>query len=232
LSNLFYQPENGYRYNSDTLFLYDFISKINPQGSLLDIGSGSGILGILLSKDFPNIELFSIEKQLSFQKLTLKNSKINGVKNINFTGDFLEYSFDRKFDFIVSNPPFYSSKVVQSENESLNIARYNSHLPIDKFFRKVYLSLNPRGKFIFCYDAKQTPEIFLELEKNRLRAERVRFLYPAKNKSASLILIEARRDSKSATIFEEPLYNFTDEVNEIYKRSNSYSIKADISEME
>ena len=114
---LIYQPEKGYRYNSDTLFLYDFISKLRLKGKVLDIGSGSGILGILLKRDFTQIELHSIEKQTLFHHLTIKNSEVNRIENNNLHIDFLDTTFLQQFDFIVSNPPFYSSSVIQSKNQ-------------------------------------------------------------------------------------------------------------------
>ena len=57
-----YQPTNGYCYNSDTHFLYNFIVENlkkykNIKGELLDIGSGSGILGLLVAKNFEKIKL-------------------------------------------------------------------------------------------------------------------------------------------------------------------------------
>ena len=51
------QPKNGYRYNSDTMFLYDFIREGGARGEVLDAGCGSGVLGLLLKRDFPKISL-------------------------------------------------------------------------------------------------------------------------------------------------------------------------------
>jgi tRNA1Val (adenine37-N6)-methyltransferase len=70
-----------------------------------------------------------------------------------------------------------------------------------------------------------------------LQVERVRFVYPSENKKASLIMIEARRDSKSETVFEQPLYNFIGEefsyeVKEIFSKAKTYTLKADISGVE
>ena len=229
MRTILYQPEKGYRYNSDTLFLYDFISKANIRGSVLDLGSGSGILGILLAKRFPKIVLESIEKQEIFHKLTVKNSEINRVTNKNYNLDFLKSDFQNRYDFIVSNPPFYNSNVVKSENINLNIARYNTHLPIDPFFEKVSKALKPRGYFIFCYDSKQFQDLAISLKKYKLQIERVRFVYPSLKKDSSLIMVQARKNSKSDINFNPPLINFSDEVEEIYKRADTYSLKADLS---
>jgi tRNA1Val (adenine37-N6)-methyltransferase len=221
---VFYQPSSGYRYNSDTLFLWDFISKSRVSGNVLDVGSGSGILGILLKRDFPKIVLHSAEKQEIFQELTKRNSEINRVENIVFSGDFTEIDFRIQFDLIVSNPPFYNPAVIQSKDTVLNTARYSQHLPINKFFKKVARILKERGRFIFCYDVKEFVNLGIELEKNRLKIERVRFVYPKEDKNSSLIIIETRKGSKSALKVEPPLINFSDEVKEIYNKANTYTL--------
>ena len=220
-----YQPKDGYRYNSDTLFLYDFISKLKIQGTVLDVGSGSGILGILLARDFPEINLESVEKQELFHKLTLKNSKLNNIKNKNYHIDFSKFNLKNRYDFIVSNPPFYNSNVVKSDNINMNIARYNNHLPTQIFFEKVSKALKPRGYFIFCYDAKQFQTLAIDLKKNHLQIERVQFVYPTITKNASLVMIQTRKNSKSDIKFSPPLINFTDEVEKIYKKSDTYSLQ-------
>jgi tRNA1(Val) A37 N6-methylase TrmN6 len=222
--SLFYQPEKGYRYNSDTLFLYDFVSKLNLRGKILDVGSGSGILGVLLSRDFPKLELYSVEKQQFFHKLTLKNSEVNFVNNKNIHIDFSETTYLQEFDYIVSNPPFYHSNVIQSENSNLNIARYNHHLPLDKFIKRVSQSLKPRGYFLFCYDAKQFQEISHLLTENKLNIERIRYVHPSIDKGASLIMIQSRKGSKSSMSVEKPLINFSDEVSDIYRKANTYTL--------
>lgn len=102
-----YQYDEGYRYNSDSLLLYDFISKLNPKGKLLDVGSGCGILGLLLKRDFPSLELTQIDIQEQNIVLTKKNALENSLDSKVLQGDFLHVDFEDRFDVIVSNPPFY-----------------------------------------------------------------------------------------------------------------------------
>ncbi len=233
--NIIYQPiERGvYRYNSDTFALYGFIRSIGEiNGIVADIGSGSGILGILLAKENPKIELESFEIQPKFFKLTKKNSQINNIKNNCHLGNFLEISNTQKYDLIVSNPPFYSANSSQSNSENLQTSRYDNNLPIDKFISRVSKSLNNRGRFLFCYRADQTPILFSILEQYGMRVERVRFLYSTNTGHSSLVLIEARKNSKAATKFEQPLYIFSDEMQNIYKFASVHSILADLSELE
>lgn len=233
-----YQPSNGYCYNSDTHFLYDFITKNlekfkNVTGELLDVGSGSGILGLLVSRDYERLNLNQCEIQKSFQEFSKRNAKCNDIETNMYCGSFLQIDFDKQFDMCVSNPPFYHSNVIKSENENLKIARYNDSLPLDSFIKKVSKILSHNGKFFFCYDVKQLSQIVKVLESYKLNIESLQFVHPKKQKDATLVLVYARKNSKSLLKVLNPLIvfddnEFTDEVQEIYKRSSTHSIKVDI----
>ncbi|MEA2049492.1 MAG: methyltransferase [Campylobacterota bacterium] len=236
---ILYQPIDGYCYNSDTHFLYNFFIKSqekykNIKGDILDIGSGSGVLGLLIARDYTKLNLHQCEIQTVFQFLSQKNSEINGIKNIIYKDDILNCQFDKKFDFIVSNPPFYNSDVIKSENQNKKIARYNDNMPLDNFISKVAKILNTNGKFIFCYDAKQLNNILLALNKAKLTIEMMQFLHPKPTKEASLVMIYARSNSKSKLQVIEPLImfdkfgDFTQEVNDIYTKCSTHSIKCQI----
>ena len=233
-----YQPHDGYCYNSDTHFLYDFICKNlekfkNINGELLDIGSGSGILGLLVSRDYIKLNLNQCEIQSSFQKFSEINAKCNKIQNNMYKGSFLEMNFNKQFDICVSNPPFYHSNVVKSENENLKIARYNDSLPLEDFIKKISKILKNSGKFFFCYDVKQLSDIVSLLEKYKLNIESLQFVHPKKNKDATLVLVYARKNSKSLLKVMDSLVvfkneEFTSEVQSIYKKSSTHSIKAQI----
>ncbi len=234
-----YQPMNGYCYNSDTHFLYNFIilnlsNFKNIKGELLDIGSGSGILGLLVAKKFDKLNLNQCEIQELFQFLSSKNTSTNGINSNLFKGSFLEIDFDKRFDICVSNPPFYHKNVLQSDNENKKIARYNDSLPLEDFLKKSNTVLNNEGKLFFCYDAKQISEILIFLSKYKLNLESMQFVHPKLQKEATLVLIYARKNSKSLSKILPPLVvfnednQFTNEVQDIYKMSGTHSIKVEI----
>jgi len=232
-----YQPLNGYCYNSDTHFLYNFIVENlkkfkNVKGELLDIGSGSGILGLLVSREYDKLNLNQCEIQDVFQFFSNQNARTNKIENNLYKGSFLELNFDKKFDICVSNPPFYHSNVIKSENENLKIARYNDSMPLENFISKAASILKESGKFFFCYDVKQINEILLLLNKYKLNVESIQFVHPNSSKDATLILVYARKNSKSLTKIMTPLFvfeetQFTLEVQNIYKKSSTHSIKVD-----
>jgi len=225
--NLF-QPKNGYCYNSDTMFLYDFITKFNIKGDVLDVGGGCGVLGLLIKRDIKKINLTIIEKQKIMSDLIIRNSIENSLEVEVINDNFLEFAFNKKFDFVISNPPFYKG-TLKSNNEIIKIARYEEFLPVDKFFNKVNSILKEKGEFIFCYDAKRVDEIIKLLPKP-LKIIDLRFMHPRLNKDAKLVLVRAKRHAKSMVKIHSPLIGFegdtySNEADKIYKKANTKSIK-------
>ena len=228
-----YQPKSGYCYNSDSIFLYDFIASLEPQGEMLDVGAGCGIVGLLVARDFPKVNLEAIEKQELFVKYAQKNAKENKIAYTIHHGDFLDFAFMKRYDYIVSNPPFYHDGVQKSDNEMLFNARYNINLPMEQFFVKVNKILKPKGYFVFCYDAMQFALVCAAIEKAKMRIVKARFVHPKKNKNASLVLIAARSASKSMMDVLSPLFafegeEFSNEAKKIYKKAGTNSIKCKI----
>jgi len=235
---IIYQPRNGYCYNSDTYFLANFITVNlkqfkNIQGELLDIGSGSGILGLLLATKYDKLHLNCSEIQKEFIFLTQKNCEINKIKADIYSGSFLNKEFNKEFDIVVSNPPFYPSCVVQTQNENKKIARYNDNLPLKEFINKTSKVLKPKGKFFFCYDVKLLNDIITTLKQNSLNIEAIQFLHPKKEKEASLVMVYARKNSKTMMKIMPPLImfeknEFSNEVNKIYANFAVHSIKVEL----
>lgn len=233
-----YQPLGGYCYNSDTHFLYDFIvhnlKKFkNVHGELLDVGSGSGILGILLARNYPKLNLNQCEKQKVFQFLSQKNSSINNINSEIFCQEFDSICHENKFDIIVSNPPFYHQDVIKSTNENIKTARYNDSLSLDTLIEKAAKLLSNNGKFFFCYDVKQFNDIMKLSNKYNLNVESVRFVHPKKHKDATLVMLYLRKNSKSLMHVLPPLImfnenQFSQEVLKIYEATSTHSIKCDI----
>ena len=235
---LLYQPESGYCYNSDSVFLYDFIISFKPRGRILDVGAGCGIVGLLVARDANklnplHVELEAVEKQDTFAQYAINNARINNIPYKLYKDDFLSLHVENKYDYIVSNPPFYHDGATKSENEMLFNARYNINLPMNKFFKKVSQLLKPKSHFIFCYDATQFGLICAELDKVNMRVVDVQFVHPKKDRAASLVLVHARNGSKSLMKIWEPFIHFEDDkvslhVERIYEKASTQSIKCQL----
>jgi len=227
-----YQPSSGYAYNSDSIFLYDFISRFKPKGSLLDVGCGVGIISLLLTRDF-EIETTIVDKQKIMMDYATHNYTVNQLKVDYILDDFSLFPEEKKFDFVISNPPFYDQNVKQSENEHLNIARYAQHLPIETLIAKVKKILKPRGRFIFCYDAKQVDKLLHSLIENKINPEQIRFVHSKIDRESKLVMISARMNSKSMMKILPPLVvfdaqsNYNAEAKKAFEKAGTNSIKGD-----
>ncbi len=230
---LLYQPQEGYCYNSDSVFLYDFIDSFNPKGKVLDVGAGCGVVGLLVARDNKKVELEAVEKQEAFIHYATTNARVNKIEYKMHEGSFLDLDEDVKYDYIISNPPFYHDGASRSEDEMLFNARYNINLPLKYFFKKVSRLLKPQSHFIFCYDASQFGLICAELDKVKLRVVDVQFVHPKIDKKASLVMLHVKNGSKSLMKIWEPFINFdgnefSQKAQAIYKKAKTQSIKCQI----
>ena len=193
------------------------------------MGTGCGVLGLLVGRD-NKVQLEGVEKQWAFAQYTKKNAEVNAMEYTLHEEDFLEFQDEKGFDVNISNPPFYHEGSAKSENEMRHTARYNTHLPMDKFFKKVSKLLGNRGHFVFCYDPQQFQSICVELAKVKLTIETVQFIHPKVDRKASLVMVQARKGSKSLMKTREPFItfdgeNFSPNTQEIYKKARTHSIK-------
>ena len=230
---LLYQPIDGYCYNSDSLFLYHFVSSFSPKGRMLDVGSGSGVLGLLVARDNPKVELEAVEKQPIFATLSKINAKNNQIGYKLHTIDFLDFSDEVGYEYIISNPPFYHEGATLSQNENKSIARSSIYLPLEPFIAKVSSLLKPKGHFIFCYDAKQVALVFAVLERNKLRVNDVQFVHPKREREASIVMVHARKNSNALCKIRPPFFSFegsspSKSALAIYTKARTHTIKCQL----
>lgn len=200
-----YQPKEGFRYNSDSLLLYDFALRCKARGDILDIGCGSGVVGLLLARDTGG-SLTGIDKQDEMVRCSLKSAEENGVRAEFVCIEAADFRSDRKFRLIVSNPPFYPSEGTRSANLSKNIARYAEHLPFALLAEKANAHIHNRGSFIFCYDARALQLVLHELSLKKFFVSTLRLVHPSADKEARLVLVEANKYQKGTMRILPPLF--------------------------
>ena len=214
------QLENGYRYNSDTLVLYDFICSVVGEisGRVLDVGAGCGILGLLLKRDFKKIDLSMLDLLELNSEISSFNAKSNCLEARAITADFANFKDSEKFDLIISNPPFYHDGVTKSQNEHIKVSRYASSL-----------NLKPHKRAFFCYAPDDLSEIVACLKEYKLNLVSLKFVHTKKDKPANLALLEVRNNSNSKLKVLPPLVmsedgSHTKEASEIFKKADTNSI--------
>ena len=106
----------------------EFLSiKKNP--NIVDVGTGSGCIGITLAKEFPSAQVIAIDYSESILDTARENAKSVGVKNIEFIKfDFLKENFNYLADLVVSNPPYISCKEMSSL--MVDVKEYEPHIAL------------------------------------------------------------------------------------------------------
>ena len=136
--------------------------------TILDIGSGSGCIAISLAKHSPKVKVTALDTSKDAIELSQRNAKENDV-NIEFiVADILSYKSDKKYDIIVSNPPYVLEE--EKDHMSKNVLEYEPELALFvknddplKFYKAILdfakNSLNKNGKIYFEINEKYKNEI-------------------------------------------------------------------------
>ncbi|WP_394996932.1 tRNA1(Val) (adenine(37)-N6)-methyltransferase [uncultured Helicobacter sp.] len=230
-----YQLSDGYCYNTDSLILAHFAKDfLKSRNRVLDIGAGSGILGLLCAREVPiSLEMVELDsKACALARLNAQNTDF-AKKAIIHNQNIFDFQTQGLFDVILSNPPFYNANILKSPNERKNLARIQDSMPLDRLAKCTKRLLKPRGNLLMCYDARECYRFLFALRSAGIFVQNMRFVYPLRDKSATLVLIQAKIDYKGDVNVLPPLFTHnspnqqdnTKELQAIYQWAKTFSIK-------
>lgn len=153
------QSRSALKVGTDAMILGSFIDSTSKKKGL-DIGAGTGVLSLMIAQNNPDIEIDAIEIDSdSFLDCKENFAGLKYSEKLKIVhADFLSFSFQKKYDLIFSNPPFYYNSL-QSSDERTAISKHSVHLPFDRLFEKVSLLLTENGHFWLIIPAEHTPTI-------------------------------------------------------------------------
>ncbi|ALF17931.1 tRNA1(Val) (adenine(37)-N6)-methyltransferase [Fusobacterium animalis] len=195
------QKVGGYKYGEDTILLFKlFQASLNKKNiKLLDIGTGNGILPILLSDNEFLSELVGIDIQKENIDRANKALQLNKIeKNIQFECmDIREYKKSNYFDIIISNPPYMDDNGKKiNENEHKAISRHEIKLSLNELISNAKRLLKPIGLLYFIHRTHRLVEIIKALDKNNFSIKKIIFIYSAQNNKSTMMFIEAVKGKK------------------------------------
>ena len=196
------QKVNGFRFSVDAVILSDFFNP-HKDGKVLDIGTGNGIIPILLYAKNKSRDIVGIDIQEENSSLAIRNIELNKLEEyieiVNY--DVKEYPFGNSFDYIVSNPPYMKvDGKKQNDLSSKAIARHEIKLDLYDLVKNAKRLLKPMGSFTLVHKISRV------LEESGFSIKRVRFVYFSKDKNSNLVLIEAWKGKKCQLEIEPPLF--------------------------
>lgn len=223
------QKRGGYRFAIDALLLADFV-KAKAEDSIIDLGTGTGIIALLLASRFPNVKVTGIELQKSLFSLAQRNVKLNRfdarafIERLPIADTPMRFKREN-FDCIVSNPPYrrlMSGRINPEEEKA--IARHELKTSLEEIIRTGEYLLNKRGRLYLVYLPERLTELIYHLKRYMLEPKRIRPVYSREGEDAVFILIEAVKAGREGMKIERPLYiydksgDYTEDVKKIYNR--------------
>lgn len=211
-----FQGSKHFKFSLDSVLVANYV-KLKPNIRVLDLGSGNGIIPLILACREKTVTIEGIEIQKSVANLANKNVLHNHLeKQINFVVDDLrninKYFEHESFHVVVSNPPYFSPKDGMTSNkEEYAYARHELNGNISDFVEAATKMLKYRGSAYFIYNSNRLTEFFSILRSNNLEPKRLRFIHPKKKSNSNIFLLKATKGSKTGLIVEPSLtvYNNT-----------------------
>lgn len=221
------QNPNKFCFGMDAVLLSGF-AKVKQNETCLDLGTGTGIIPILLEaktlgKQFVGLEIQEESASMA-RRSVLLNKQEEKVQIV--TGDIKEASSifgAASFDVVTSNPPYMTNQHgLQNPDLPKAIARHEVLCTLDDVVREAARVLKPNGRFYMVHRPFRLVEIISCMTKYKLEPKRMKFVYPYVDKEPNMVLIEAIKGAKSMVKVEAPLIVYkepnvyTDEIYDIY----------------
>lgn len=214
------QHPDKFCFGMDAVLLSGF-AKLKKGGRMLDLGTGTGIIPILMEAKNDGEKFYGLEIQEESAEMASRSVELNSLseKVEIVTGDIKEASkiFGKAvFDVVTTNPPYmtYQHGLVNPQMPKA-IARHEVLCSLEDVIREAALLLKPGGHFFMVHRPFRLAEIFEEMQKYKLEPKRMRLVYPYIDKEPNMVLIEAILGAKKRITVEKPLI--------VYEKPNVYT---------
>ncbi len=222
------QSKTGYRFSLDPILLARFAS-VKKSDVVVDLGTGSGVVPLLLAKLSEAKELIGIELQSDLADRARRNVELNGLqRQVSILQDDLRQIKQllpvASVDLVVSNPPYRKPENGRiAPNNERAAARHELAGELENFVAAAAWLLKNGGRFALIYLAERLPELLGMLGEYGIEPKRLRMIYPRQTEPAKMVLVEGRKGGRPGLAVEPPLIvyrgagrDYTQEVLRMY----------------
>lgn len=214
------QKKGGFCFGMDAVLLSAF-AQIREGEEVLDLGTGTGIIPILLAGRGKGERFVGLEIQEDSVDMAQRSVCYNGLENrITIEqGDIKEASFllgKDRFSVVVTNPPYMiGNHGLTNEGKALQIARHETLCTLEDILRESSKVLKQKGRFYMVHRPFRLPEIMCRMTEYGIEPKRMRLVHGRMEKEPSLLLIEGCKGGRPRLKIEPPLI--------IYEADGSYT---------
>ena len=224
------QNEEGFCFGIDAVLLSDFAKNIKKNSKVLDLGTGTGIISILLCEKTELKKIIGVEVQEEVYDMACRSAKLNNLENkfeeINENILNLENVLEKNFfDVIVTNPPYKKQNTgVINETEKKLISRHEILADLEDFIKISSKLLKCKGEFYMVHRPDRLVDIFSLMRKYKIEPKEIRMVFSNEKNPPKMVLVKGVKNGGEYLKFRENLYiykndgSYTDEILKIYNK--------------
>jgi len=210
------QARDYYRFSIDSILLVNFI-RVKNYEQVIDLGTGSGIIPLLLFGKRKGLSIYGVEIQEDLADMAKRSVELNKLQDhiTLIREDFRKIKKifkSNQFDVVVSNPPYISLR--QGKINPLNsraIARHEIKGDLEDLISVSNYLLKNKGRIYLIYKSNKLIKLMVTLKKYGIEPKVIKFIHPRPGEEASLILLEGIKGGKGELKIQNPLFLKTNE---------------------
>jgi len=226
------QNTEGFCFGVDAVLLSDF-ADVKDNARVVDLGTGTGIIPVLLAGKTNAKEIIGVEIQKDIAEMAKRSVALNSLMDrVSILEGDIKNSVSllgkSTFDVVVSNPPYMNSGGgIVNPKDTKAISRHEILCTLEDVICAASGLLQPSGQFAMVHRPERIVDILCLMRNYKLEPKFLRFVHPSPNKKANLILVKGIRGGKPQLKMMPPLYVFdndgkyTKEIDEIYDRGGN-----------
>lgn len=204
------QDPDKFCFGVDAVMLTDF-ARVKPGERVLDLGTGNGIIPILLSAKTRGEHFTGLEIQADMAEMARRSIRHNHLEeridivtgDIKEAADIFRPAF---FDVITTNPPYMlADHGLRNPDEALAIARHEVLCSLDDILRESMKLMQDKSRFYMIHRPFRLTEIMIRMNYYKIEPKRIRFVHPYIDKEPTMVLIEGVKGARSRVTVEPPL---------------------------
>lgn len=224
------QNKKAFCFGIDSILLSDFAKDIKKNSKVIDLGTGTGIISILLCKKSNLKSIVGVEIQEDIAEMAKRSVLLNDLQekckiiNENILNLNLLYE-NGSFDCVITNPPYkQKNSGIINEDEKKLISRHEVKAELEDFIRISKDLLKDKGEFYMVHRPERLVDIIYLMRKYKIEPKIIRFISSTINKQPKMVLIKGIKNAKPFLKVYDNVYiydldgNYTDEINKIYNK--------------
>ena len=224
------QNAKGFCFGIDAVLLSDFAKNIKKNARVLDLGTGTGIISILLCGKTNLNKIVGVEVQEDVADMARRSSKLNNLEDkfeiINENIINLDKIYEKNsFDVVVTNPPYKKENtgIVNDEEKKL-ISRHEVLAKLEDYMKISNELLKDKGELYMVHRPERLVDIISYMRQYKIEPKEIRFVCSHENEPPKLVLIKGVKNARQFLKFEKNLYiynkdgSYTEEIYKIYNK--------------